>query len=218
MGYHIANRRIQNTRFAELVPSPGYDWIPTGTVFPLVDDTAPEGWLVCNGGTHNDSDYPKLAQVMHKFEAKWGAGDWSNKFLVPDLRGRTLIGNGVSGYADDVWKTGGSKDAVVVEHSHKVKGDTNEDGAHEHGGPGDTFQGAFVVNTNQYLGLHNGHGGGGVNPWQSQSNAGSPLGVNGNYSTHPHHIDFESQKAGVGNSGVNQNLQPYFALLYIIKT
>jgi len=94
-----------------------------------------------------------------------------------------------------------------------VSGHTATDGAHRHG---DAAQTAFDVNGWQQLGLHNGHGGGGVNPWQFQNTVGSPLGVNSHASSHYHAINFWSGSAGA--SGSDKNLQPYFVLLYIIRT
>jgi len=190
--------------------------VPPGVVSPFVGAKAPDGWLICDGSPHDDADYPELAAEMHAFQSMWPTDNgvnYANQFLVPDLRGRVPVGQGTDAYSNNVWKSDGSKDAIVVEHSHYVSGHTATDGAHRHG---DAAQTAFDVNGWQQLGLHNGHGGGGVNPWQFQNTVGSPLGVNSHASSHYHAINFWSGSAGA--SGSDKNLQPYFVLLYIIRT
>ena len=86
MGYHIANRRIQNTRFAELVPSPGYDWLPVGMITPYMGTTAPDRWLICDGSQYDPSDLPELYAVNGAFHES------HPEFRVPDLRGRVPLG------------------------------------------------------------------------------------------------------------------------------
>lgn len=88
MGYHIANRRIQNTRFAELVPSPGYDWLPVGMIAPYMGATSPDRWLICDGSEYDPADLPELYAVNSAFHATDAPGE----FRVPDLRGRSPIG------------------------------------------------------------------------------------------------------------------------------
>lgn len=216
MSQFLPTPAIKDTPFGSLEAADWTNFLPVGTVLPVVDTDAPDGWLLCNGGEHLDADYPALALKMHKFESKWPVADYSDKFLVPDLRGRTLIGQNTADYATDVWATGGSKDSHLPSHTHPVVGSTASDGSHRHGGGGATTQGAFEVNGNQILGIHGGvTGAGGMNPWQFQNNVGSPLSVNATYSAHSHSMNFTSGNAG--SDGSNQNLQPYFALLYIIK-
>lgn len=108
---------------------------------------------------------------------------------TPDLRDRFVVGAGTT-YA--VAGTGGSKDAIVVSHSHT----TSSDGSHTH------------TTTGQVSGFFNYSGGGG------SAGVGTPLQANGTTSTagaHTHTI------STVGSSGTNANLPPYYALAYIMK-
>lgn len=60
-----------------------------GTVFAHALGTAPLGALSCDGATYLRVDYPALYAVIHgayKIDA--------DHFKTPDLRGRTVIGNG----------------------------------------------------------------------------------------------------------------------------
>ena len=57
--------------------------MPTGTILPGMWQTAPKGFLLCNGAIYQTSQYPKLASVLG------AAGD---TFNVPNLVGRFLEG------------------------------------------------------------------------------------------------------------------------------
>lgn len=64
---------------------------PAGTVIAKASSTTPTGYLPCDGAAYPRADYPALfADIGIVF----GAGDGSNTFNVPDLRGRTIIGAG----------------------------------------------------------------------------------------------------------------------------
>ena len=111
---------------------------------------------------------------------------------TPDLRNRFVIGSG-STYA--VASTGGSADAVVVSHSHG--GATQSQSAnHVH-----NYNKLDSVGTGGNVELGSGtswnFGGGNTD----QNNVG-----------HVHQIDVD------GVSGTNQNLPPYYALAFIMKS
>jgi len=64
--------------------------IPVGTVLAYSGTQIPRGWLICDGAEVQVSRYPELFKVL-------GAGNEpgsTETFLVPDLRGRTVIGAG----------------------------------------------------------------------------------------------------------------------------
>lgn len=106
---------------------------------------------------------------------------------TPDLRDRFVVGAG-STYS--VGNTGGSKDAIVVSHSHSVS-----DPGHTH----TIFNGANL-NSN----VTNGGVAGTVTRGSSYSNEtnSSNTGISIN---------------STGASGTNANLPPYYALCYIMK-
>jgi len=117
----------------------------------------------------------------------WSLCDGSNG--TPNLVDRFIVGAG-STYSVSV--TGGSKDAIVVSHTHT--GSTNTTGEHTHSiGAGD-----YICSVN-----------GGSSPFlygaydSSTSSNGS----------HSHTLILDS----TGSSGTDANLPPYFALAYIMK-
>lgn len=72
----------------------GPDGNPVGTVISFMGTAAPKDYLICDGSTHNISDYPDLAAF---FAAKFGTknhfgGDGTTTFAVPDMRNLFLRG------------------------------------------------------------------------------------------------------------------------------
>jgi microcystin-dependent protein len=72
--------------------------MPVGTVLPFAGDTAPAGFLLCDGSTPSRAEYPALFAVI---KTKYGAGDGSTTFTLPDLRARFPVGAG-QGTVDDL--------------------------------------------------------------------------------------------------------------------
>lgn len=62
---------------------------PSGMVVAFAGDTAPFGWLVCDGSTVSRKAYSDLFAVLG---TAYGAGDGVNTFVLPDLRGRFVLG------------------------------------------------------------------------------------------------------------------------------
>ncbi len=62
-----------------------------GTILPFAGAVVPNGYLPCDGTAVSRVVYKQLFLVVG---TTWGAGDGMNDFNVPDLRGRTLIGEG----------------------------------------------------------------------------------------------------------------------------
>jgi hypothetical protein len=143
--------------------------VPSGVIVMWSGSIAsiPTGWLLCNGANS-----------------------------TPDLRDRFIIGAsqddaGVAktNVTGSLTQTGGSKDAIVVSHTHTMQ----SAGAHVHtydqpinAGPHPTGSGRFDPTTAQV------------------ANTGSA-------GAHTHTID------STGSSGTNANLVPYYALAYIMK-
>ena len=63
--------------------------MPPGIISPFMGDTAPDGWLICDGSEYDPADLPELHAAN---------GDFHNDgvFRVPDLRGRAPFGVGAS--------------------------------------------------------------------------------------------------------------------------
>jgi microcystin-dependent protein len=64
--------------------------VPAGTVAAFAGTTVPAGWLLCDGSTVSPALYPALFSAIN---TQYG-GDGTSTFVVPDLRGRTVLGTG----------------------------------------------------------------------------------------------------------------------------
>jgi microcystin-dependent protein len=88
-----------------------------GMIFPLVTLDPPPNVLPCDGSTYLRSDFPELFAVLDTVFIVD-----SDHFVVPDLRGRTIIGGGgVYSNAD----TGGEEahqltESEIPNHVHSI--------------------------------------------------------------------------------------------------
>ena len=144
--------------------------------------TAPTGYLLCNGTAVSRTTYSDLFTVVG---TTFGVGDGSTTFNLPDYRDRMPIGAGTTYSANS---TGGSKDAIVVSHSH-----TATDSGHVH----------------QYT--YWDAGGTGLPYGEVSQTSGY---VSPNTQTGYANISV----ANAGTSGTNANLPPYLGIYFIIKT
>ena len=127
---------------------------------------------------------------------------------TPDLRDRFVIGAGNS-YA--VNATGGSKDAVIVQHNHSVSDPTH---GHSVNDPGHQHN-TSVTNSNlfpSFGGVTIGYGGPGQYPATTFTMSNATTGVVVNAAGTGISINNN------GVSGTNKNLPPYYALCYIMKS
>ena len=171
--------------------------LPVGTIVAYGGVSAPSGWQICNGGNPATTALQSLL----------GSGN-----NVPDLRDRFIIGAGSSYGRND---TGGSKDAVLVTHTHNLQNHvhginltTNDPGNHQH-----TYIDQYVVINNGYR------------PWPASNNDCAARNVNtGSGGAHTHTVSGNTGNPStnttdtLGESATNKNLPPYYALYYIIKT
>jgi microcystin-dependent protein len=66
---------------------------PPGTILPYAGDTAPPGWLLCDGSGYYASSYPALFAVIgYRFANYSSFNNNVPVFGVPDFRGRFLRG------------------------------------------------------------------------------------------------------------------------------
>jgi hypothetical protein len=132
--------------------------------------TIPSGWLLCNGSS--------------------GTPDLRNRFVIGAFSDNAGVAN--TTITGSSTQTGGSKDAIVVSHTHTA---TVTDPGHTHTIAGFAFQasGAAQSNTgtNEFT----------VNRIVAASNT---TGITVSNSTE-------------GSSGTNANLVPYYALAFIMK-
>jgi len=86
--------------------------LPVGTIVPFGSSSIPSGWLECNGAAVSRTTYAALFTAIG---TTYGAGNGSTTFNVPDLRGRTSIGQGTgSGLtARTIGATGGEETHIL---------------------------------------------------------------------------------------------------------
>jgi microcystin-dependent protein len=96
------------------------DWgrcMPIGTVFNFAGDAAPDGSLLCDGGSYDTGDYPLLFDAIGYI---WGGS--GSSFNVPDMRENFALGVGGGLSVGD---TGGEQDHTLTEaempsHDHTL--------------------------------------------------------------------------------------------------
>ncbi|MEM7184667.1 MAG: phage tail protein, partial [Spirochaetota bacterium] len=85
------------------------DIVPVGSIIPFAGSTAPNGWLLCDGSQISRTTYAELHMVLKDTGGtdtyKWGAGDGSTTFTLPDARSASPIGAGQSERNEFAYKT-----------------------------------------------------------------------------------------------------------------
>jgi microcystin-dependent protein len=158
--------------------------VPPGTIITYAGSTAPSGYLVADSAAVSRTTYAALFAVIG---TTYGAGDGSTTFNLPNLVDRMPIGSGGL-YA--LGATGGSKDAVVVEHTHAI---TDPGHRHQMLGDSDTVpDGGVGIGTDDGINV--------AIRTDAMNTAVTGVTIN-----------------STGVSGTNANLPPYIGQLYCIK-
>lgn len=172
---------------------------PVGMVTAYAGDTAPSGWLLCDGAAIGRATYPQLFTLLGE---TFGAGDGSTTFNLPDLRQRFVLGLAAAGTGAVLGETGGTIDQALSgsvtttsagAHGHA----TDTQGAHTH--DGHTSASTFAI-TGASKAL--------IGP-DSHSSDGGHAHTAASGGAHTHDLDFS------GGSGLDN--PPYIALAYIIR-
>lgn len=108
--------------------------ITAGVIVPYAGNTAPVGWLLCDGSAVSRTTYSVLFDVIG---TTYGSGDGSTTFNVPDLRGRLALGAGTGTASDATAHSLGQK---AGEETHTLSID--EMPSHTHDIAGSTSMGA----------------------------------------------------------------------------
>ena len=97
--------------------------VPSGTIVAFGGSTPPSGWLMCDGTSYSNSEYPDLSKAIgNAFGGTPGA-----TFRVPDLRGRFIrgvdngAGNDPNATARVAFNGGNSGDVVGSYQSDNAK-------------------------------------------------------------------------------------------------
>jgi hypothetical protein len=142
----VARVGYDGTNLVILTPLPS---TPAGTVVYFAADSAPQGWLVCDGASYTSGQYPTLFDVIGTT-----FGGSGTTFYVPDLLGK-FIRSWDDGADVDPGRTfGSSQDDAMSNHLH---GFGYEDGNNE----GYFLQGTYSYDTTGLSGYINWNGSGG---------------------------------------------------------
>ena len=172
----------------------GIEGIPTATIVPWSSASVPTGFLECNGQAVSRSTYAALFAIV---STTYGAGDGASTFNVPNLADNVAVGKSNN---KALASTGG---ANTVQATGNVGGSTanatlstSQLASHSHPGGRSTVK---SPNTSPNLG---------ANYFSNTSGTGSEGSGNG----HSHNMSatFTGDSTSV--------LQPYLAVIYIIKT
>lgn len=172
--------------------------VPVGSKVRWAAASLPIGWLLCNGQAVSRTAFAALFAVLG---TTYGSGDGSTTFNLPNSTDRMSIGAG-NLYA--LGATGGSKDAIVVSHTHTATS-TVTDSGHKHtsvlgvSNPATVEYGATsgVIKTLDGAAVSNRTG-----AYTSTETTGIAVGTT---------------NAATGSSGTSANLPPYIADYEIIK-
>lgn len=188
--------------------------VPVGATIEWWDPTPPPGWLVCAGQAVSRTDYAELFAV---FGTRYGSGDGSTTFNLPDLRGRvpvTLDNQGGSdagrlSVANTLGGTGGAERVTLSVNqmpSHNHGGSTASTGSHNHSG--------LVAGNDAGFVIANSSGGNALvassNP--SALTSARVAGATANAGNHNHSISSQ----GGGQS--HENMPPYILCYRIVWT
>lgn len=100
-----------------------------GSILMFAGETAPDGWLLCNGQAISRTDYADLFAVIG---VAYGSGDTATTFNLPDLGGRVPVG------ANNTYLVGGHGGSethyITTDEmpSHNHTASTASAGAHTH--------------------------------------------------------------------------------------
>jgi microcystin-dependent protein len=166
--------------------------IPVGTISMLGHASPPAGWLICDGAAVSRSTYADLFAVVG---VGHGIGDGSTTFNLPDLRGRVPMGLNASDPWFDVMSdyAGNSTHTLTAAEVPNAWGNINWHGGNSRTSAwhaGGTFWENGVIQAY-------------ANPQYVYSGAFSSGYINFNYG---------------GGGGAHNNLQPYAAMHYAIRT
>ena len=174
--------------------------IPTATIVPWTDSSVPSGFLECNGAAVSRTTYSALFAVVG---TTYGAGDGSTTFNVPDLADNVPVGKSnnkalaSTGGANTVTPTGN-----IAGSTANATLSTSQLASHNHN---PTLQDPGSPNYTPNPTVERGRVGRGAASNANLNNAGSGSG-------HAHNMsaNFSGDATSV--------IQPYLALIYIIKT
>jgi microcystin-dependent protein len=177
--------------------------VPSGAIIPWPTRNVPSGYVLCDGRAISRTSFPNLFNFIG---TTFGSGNGRTTFNVPDLRARTAVGRTPAAPNDtpserEVGQTGGAQTVTLelgqmAEHDHA--GSTSSTGQHTH--DTDIFNNGYFNRFALIAGSDN-----------DRVMGSAWIGSSG---THKH----TASVGAVGGAGAHNNMQPFMALNYIIKT
>jgi microcystin-dependent protein len=213
----VSNADIKNLNVHHDITLNNNPYLPIGIVLPYATTTAPEGWLVCNGQEVSKTTYASLWNVIG---TTFGTSVLPDNFILPDLRGRVIVGNGtgIGLTARSIGDISGAETHTLTENempSHNHTGTTNSSGNHSH-----TYQDVATTEaggsgTNDKIGLNSPDNDNGLIYRGADGNLyNTPQNLN--TSTNGDHTHtFTTNNTGGGQP--HNNMPPFAVLNYIIK-
>lgn len=187
---------------------------PVGTVYMWAAETTPTGHLRLDGSAVSRTTYAALFAL---WATKYGAGDGTTTFNLPDARNRFPYMAALA----DVGDTGGSSlitEAQLPAHDHSIGGNTGSSTVnHTHEIPHHGHNLDYASDTNVSLGGSFTRvydvGGGSGNAVTGGVNSGSDRTTSSASGSHSH-----SLPSATGNAGSGANYYPpFFTLDFIVK-
>jgi len=193
----------------------GIEGIPTATIVPWSSSSIPTGFLECNGAAVSRSTYSALFAIV---STTYGAGNGSSTFNVPNLADNVAIGKS-PGKA--LASTGGANTTPVAPAGNVSTNVSGNVGGSTANASLSTAQLASHSHTFYAVAAFSG-GNNAPRRDADQSRANHTGGNAGSGSGHSHNMSANFSGSGSSSfSGTTVNpaiLQPYLALIYVIKT
>lgn len=196
------NGKLDLENFAESLRN---SLIPTGTLLMTGRGSAPTGFLLCQGQAVSRTTYAALFAV---YGTTFGAGNGTTTFNLPDFRGRVAVGPDAGAGRITVGVGGPSALGNAGGNQH-LQG-------HTHGSSGLGTSIESVQHKHAVTGFPNTRREGNLNAYTNwDGGAGAGFGTDTESAFHTHAIVGQTAMEGSGGS---DNVQPYLAVNYMVKT
>lgn len=187
-------------------------YAPVGAGFEFYGDTPPDGYLFADGSAVSRTEYAALFAILG---TKYGGGNGSTTFNLPDRRGRVGVGRNSETF-NVLGKKGGTETHQLITnelpaHNHVFTGasaTTSSSGGHAHTPSVNTN---FMTYETGQLTLHQ------VVPTASGGMKTAATAATSSNGAHTHTLTAKGNIGNTGNSKAHNNLQPYLVCNYIIK-
>jgi microcystin-dependent protein len=197
-----------------------------GAIKPWTKATAPDGYLLCNGGAVSRSTYADLFAVI---STTYGSGDGSTTFNVPQLQGK--LPQGYDGNTYNLAGTGGANTVTVAVTNNQGATSTTTQSVTITGNIDNTsLTTAQLASHNHTLNAakpYDGTSGNAGRPKSPGGNPSNPMNINNSGSgtghNHSHNLSgtltgsITTSLTGTVTAAGTNSFSPYVVVNYIIK-